>query len=111
MLWAGFLALILACLAIDLGAFKHRHERGEEMTLREATTWTFIWITVGLAFSGVIWFIYQYGVDGQTIATPHGPIAHDGRQAALLYLTAFVLEKSLSIDNLFVIVRVITMLF
>lgn len=106
MLWVGFLLLVFACLAIDLGAFRRRHKHGEDMTLREATVWTLIWISVGVAFSGVIYYIYQHGIGGAVLDTRAGIVRGDGGHAATLYLTAFVLEKSLSIDNLFVIALV-----
>ncbi len=102
-LWIGFLLLVLACLALDLGAFHRRHADGSGMTLREAVRWTAIWIAVGVAFSGVIFVLYQYKIDGAVLHTPKGLVEHDGTQASLLYLTAYLLEKSLSIDNLFVI--------
>ena len=102
-LWIGFLLLVLACLALDLGAFHRRHADGSGTTLREAVRWTAIWIAVGVAFSGVIYVLYQFKVDGAVLHTPKGHVEHDGTQASLLYLTAYLLEKSLSIDNLFVI--------
>jgi tellurite resistance protein TerC len=106
MLWIGFLVLIVACLALDLGAFHQRHRDGSDISLAEAGRWTAIWIGVGVAFSGIIYVIYQWGVDGRVLHTPKGFVPHDGAQAALLYLTAYLLEKSLSIDNLFVITLV-----
>lgn len=106
MLWVGFLVLIIACLALDLGAFRQRHRDGGDISLREAARWTAIWIAAGVAFSAVIYVIYQWGIDGRMLHTTKGFVPHDGTQAALLYLTAYLLEKSLSVDNLFVITLV-----
>jgi len=97
-LWLGFTALVVLLLVLDLGVF-HRH--AHEVTLREASMWTIIWISLGLAFTGVVYLIYQgrwFGahIAGATSGTSAG-------QAALLYVTGYVLEKSLSVDNIFVI--------
>jgi tellurite resistance protein TerC len=96
--WLGFTALVVALLALDLGVF-HRH--AHEVSLREAGLWTVVWITLGLSFSGVVYLIYGghfFGaqVSGSAASTSPG-------QATLLYLTGYVLEESLSVDNIFVI--------
>lgn len=80
-LWGGFFALVAAMLALDLGVF---HRKSEKLELKEAAIWSFVWIGVGLAFNVFIYF--QFGVE-----------------KALEFLTAYVVEKSLSVDNLFVI--------
>lgn len=100
-LWVGFLLLVVGCLALDLGVFRKRGESA--MTLRKAMGWSLVWIAAGVSFSGVIYFIYERGLAGAVLHTGSGGAVHDGAQAALLYLTAYLLEKSLSIDNLFVI--------
>jgi tellurite resistance protein TerC len=98
-LWSGFVAIVIALLALDLGVFNRRpHEIG----LREAAGWTALWISVGLCFSGVIWFVYEQGLFGITIHDDPAHLVKGGWQAALQYLTGYVLEKSLSIDNIFV---------
>lgn len=101
-LWTGFILVILSCLALDLGSFRRRHAHGEAMSMREAARWTIIWIAVGLGFSGVIYLVYEHAWSGFTLLTIDGEVRNDGTQAAVLYLTAYLLEKSLSIDNLFV---------
>jgi tellurite resistance protein TerC len=100
-LWVGFLLLVVGCLALDLGVFRKRSEGA--MTLRKAMGWSLVWIAAGVSFAGVIYFVYERGLAGAILHTGEGATIHDGGQAALLYLTAYVLEKSLSIDNLFVI--------
>jgi len=79
-LWAGFVALVLAFLALDLGVF---HKRDEPVSIRNALGWTAIWVAVSLAFNALLW--WRFG----------GPKAAE-------FLTGYLLEKSLSVDNLFV---------
>jgi tellurite resistance protein TerC len=96
-LWLGFTALIVTLLMLDLGVF-HRHAR--QVTWREAGMWTLVWISVGLSFTGVVYMIYEGHLFGMPVDRP-SPLS--GGEAALLYLTGYVLEESLSIDNIFVI--------
>ncbi len=103
-LWLGFTALVVLLLALDLGIF-HRHSR--EVTIREAGMWTGVWITVGLAFTGVVYLIYDQNWFGATLGVdPVTGHAGGAGQAALLYITGYVLEESLSIDNIFVIAMI-----
>ncbi|HWO13465.1 MAG TPA: TerC family protein [Polyangiaceae bacterium] len=95
-LWLGFSALVLLLLILDLGVF-HRH--AHEVTLREASIWTVVWISLGLAFTGVVYLIYDRHWFGAEVGGTGGSAGH----AALLYVTGYVLEKSLSVDNIFVI--------
>jgi tellurite resistance protein TerC len=98
MVWvyAGFIAFVVALLALDLGVF-HRHPH--RIRTREALAWSLLWIAVGVGFTGVVYFAYDDGwggyVDMQT--------THSGSAAALAYLTSYVVEKSLAVDNIFVI--------
>ncbi len=96
-LWLGFTALIVTLLMLDLGVF-HRHAR--QVSWREAGIWTLVWITVGLSFTGVVYMIYEGHLFGMLVTRPS---SLHGSEAALLYLTGYVLEESLSIDNIFVI--------
>jgi tellurite resistance protein TerC len=105
-LWTGFILVVLACLALDLGAFRRRHAHGESMSMAEAARWTMIWIVVGVLFSGIIYLIYEHAWLGFSLETIDGKVRNDGTQAAALYLTAYLLEKSLSVDNLFVMALV-----
>lgn len=101
-LWTAFIVLVLACLALDLGAFGRRHAHGESMSMQEAVRWSALWIAVGVAFSFAIYLVYEHGLAGFTLHTIDGDSPQDGGHAAALYLTAYLLEKSLSVDNLFV---------
>jgi tellurite resistance protein TerC len=99
-LWLGFTALIIALLMLDLGVF---HRQARQVTWREAGVWTLVWIGVGLAFTGVVYMIYEGHWFGARLSRAHGI---GGADAALLYLTGYVLEESLSVDNIFVIALV-----
>lgn len=97
--WIAFLALIVALLALDLGVL---NRRAHAPTMREALGWSAMWVSIGLAFSGVVFCLYEF----KWIGTYEGIIAYSGVDAMLTYLTGFVLEESLSIDNLFVMVLI-----
>lgn len=80
LLWAGFIGLVLVFLALDLGVF---HRKAHAVSSKEALVWTIIWISLSLAFNAWIYFEF-------------------GREAGLQYLTGYLIEKALSIDNIFV---------
>lgn len=82
--WIAFNLLILGMLALDLGLF---HRRAHEVSLREAAAWSALWVALGLAFGAGF---YRFA----------------GRHTALEYITGYLLEKSLSVDNLFVFVMI-----
>jgi tellurite resistance protein TerC len=100
-IWVGFILFVLLMLALDLGVF-HRH--AHVVSVREALVWSAIWISLGLAFAVFVYFGYEYrwmglgalpdAVDGRI---------NDGASATVKYLTGYVIEKSLSVDNIFVI--------
>ncbi|MFH1680044.1 MAG: TerC/Alx family metal homeostasis membrane protein [Candidatus Eisenbacteria bacterium] len=104
LLWAGFIALVVALLALDLGIF---HRRAHAVSLREALFWSAIWITCGLLFSKFVYFGYEHHWFGLgTAADPVDRAMNDGGTAAVKYITGFVVEKSLSADNIFVIAMI-----
>ena len=82
--WVGFTLFVLAMLAIDLGVF---HREAHEVSIREAATWSAVWITLALLFC---FGIYQWM----------------GAQAGLEFLTGYLIEKALSVDNIFVFVLI-----
>ena len=95
-LWIGFLLLVALFLALDLGVF---HRQQHVVGFREAMAWTAVWIACSLAFNVFIYVAY----DNHWLGLGTLPFqATNGREAALSYLTAYVLEKSLSLDNIFV---------
>ena len=87
-LWASFIGLVLAFLALDLGLF---HRRDEPISTRQALAWTGVWVAVSLAFNALVaqWF---------------------GAGPAAEFLTGYLIEKSLSVDNLFVFLVIFTTL-
>jgi len=91
--WIGFLGLIFTFLALDLGVF---HKKNQEISTKDALFWTVIWITVALSFSIFIHRAYDLG----WVNNPEGL---EGKEAVLLYITGYLIEKSLSLDNIFVI--------
>ncbi len=80
LLWGGFLVFVLAMLALDLGVF---HRKAHEVSLKEAVTWSLVWIGLAFVFNAGIYFWF-------------------GTEPALQFLTGYLIEKALSIDNLFV---------
>ena len=82
--WIGFLVFVLAMLALDLGVF---HRKAHEISVREAAAWSATWIVLALLFAGGI---YLYA----------------GHVPATEFLTGYLIEKSLSIDNIFVIAMI-----
>jgi len=82
--WVGFVAFVLAMLALDLGVF---HREAHEVRPKEAAIWTTIWVALALAFAGGLYKLY-------------------GHEVGLTFLTGYVIEESLSIDNIFVIVLI-----
>jgi len=92
-IWIIFIAFILVFLALDLGVF---NKENHVIKTKEASIWTAIWVTVALSFSGVIYWLFANGmVDNPTGLTPNN--------AVLKYITGYLIELSLSVDNVFVI--------
>ncbi len=97
LIWAGFLALILFFLAIDLGVF---NKTPRVISTREALAWTLFYVSLSLAFSGAVFALFEH--DWAGIAS-NAPVHLDGRRAVIQYLTGYVVEYSLSLDNVVVI--------
>ena len=96
-LWIAFAVLIAALLALDLFVV---HREDEEITTRQALLWTGFYSVLALLFSLAVHAMY----DADWFAA--SPEAGDGAKAALDFLTAWVVEKSLSLDNIFIIALV-----
>jgi tellurite resistance protein TerC len=79
-LWVGFNVFVLAMLALDLGVF---HRTAHAVTFKESIAWTVVWVALALLFNGGVWYYY-------------------GQQKALEFFTGYLIEKSLSVDNVFV---------
>ena len=106
--WSGFVAFVLMLLALDLGVF---HRKAHVVSMKEALGWSAVWITLGLSFSVFIYFAYDRGWFGlgETIDVVGGA-RNDAGDATMKYLTGYVIEKSLSVDNIFVIAMIFTFL-
>jgi tellurite resistance protein TerC len=96
--WVGFFTLVAALLALDLGVL---NRKAHAPTLKSAAYWTAAWMALGLAFSGVVYLIYENGwLDAKLIGKG---IGGNGNEATITYVSAYLLEQALSIDNIFVI--------
>jgi tellurite resistance protein TerC len=82
--WAAFIVFVIAMLALDVFVL---HRSAHEVSLREAGIWSTIWIVLGLGFAGLVW-------------------AWEGSDTAQAYLAGYLIEKSLSVDNIFLFVAI-----
>ena len=108
-LWVGFLLFVFLMLALDLGVF-HRH--AHTIKVREALIWSGVWIGLALVFNVFVYFAYEHhllgigrsgGAGGAVALDPVDQAPLDGHTAAIKFFTGYVIEKSLSVDNIFVI--------
>ena len=105
--YAGFTAFVLLLLALDLGVF---HRQAHEVSFKEAATWSVVWVTTALLFN-YGFYLYAastFPVDPRLAAIPGFDAAAAARQVGLEFLTGYVVEKSLAVDNIFVFVVVFT---
>lgn len=92
-IWGSFLVLIFIFLALDLGVF---NKNDHIIKTKEAGIWTAVWVTVAFSFSAVIYWLFSANlIDNPTGLTPNN--------AVIKYITGYLIELSLSIDNVFVI--------
>ncbi len=99
-IWLGFLGLIAALLALDLGVL---NRRAHVISIKEALGWTAFWIALALIFNAGVYYLYEHHwFDiGRQIGSELS-----GRKAALQFFTGYIVEKSLSLDNIFVIAMI-----
>jgi tellurite resistance protein TerC len=83
-LWGAFSLFVLGMLALDLGVF---HRKSHAISVKEALTWTAVWITLAMLFNLFVYYYFD-------------------KEKALEFFTAYLVEKSLSIDNIFVIIMI-----
>lgn len=93
-IWIGFLVLIVFLLALDLGVL---NRKSHEISTKEALRWTTLWVSLSLLFSVFIYFAYENNWPVEAGE------AYSGRKAVLTYITGYLVEQSLSVDNIFVI--------
>ena len=96
LVWGGFIVLFLALLFLDLAVL---HRESEELSVPQALFWTAVWICVAACFSFVIYGLYEHQWFG-FVPDDDGPAR--GADAVLQYVTGYLLEWSLSVDNIFV---------
>jgi tellurite resistance protein TerC len=84
--WIAFIVFVLAMLALDLGVF---HRQAHAVKVKEALTWSLVWIALACVFGGLVYFMF-------------------GQERALEFAAGYVIEKALSVDNLFVFVVLFT---
>jgi len=82
--WILFNAFVLIMLALDLGVF---HRKTHEVSVKEALTWTFVWVFLAMVFNAIIFY-------------------WKGQQSALEFFTGYLVEKALSVDNIFVFIMI-----
>ena len=100
-LYVGFTAFVLVVLALDLGVF---HRKAHEVSVREASIWTGVWIGLAFLFNFLFYLFarHRFATDGRYLAIPGFDPDAQAKTSALEFLTGFVVEKSLAVDNIFV---------
>lgn len=109
-----FLLLVVVFLILDLGVF---HREAHEVRMKEAVIWSVVWLSIGLSFTAFVYFAYEYhwldlglntrifnpaaALNASQPLIIYGEV--NGSTAAVQYLTGYVVEKSLAMDNIFVI--------
>lgn len=91
--WAGFIAFVLAMLALDLLVLGGK--KAHTVSAREALAWTAVWVTLSLSFAALMWW-WLDGTAGRAVANAK----------ALEFLTGYLIELSLSVDNIFVFIMI-----
>lgn len=93
-IWVAFLGFVLAMLALDLGVF---HKEAHEVKIKEALIWSGVWIALALVFNLGLFFTWE-SIYPNSEYTPN--------EAGLAFLTGYIVEKALSVDNIFVFLMV-----
>jgi tellurite resistance protein TerC len=93
-IWVAFNLFVLAMLALDLGVF-HRH--AHTVSVREAAVWSVVWISLAMLFNVGLYFLWERISPNST---------YNNGEAALAFFTGYLIEKSLSVDNIFVFVLI-----
>src|SRR5690606_19094162 len=104
LVYAGFVAIVLVLLALDLGVF---HKKAHVVGMREALGWTGVWVTTAMLFSVAVYFMYDrhflgLGLEVPVLGRPGARETVEAFDAWKLFVTGYVVEESLSLDNVFV---------
>ena len=99
--YLAFTGFVLALLALDLGVF---HKKSHEVSFKEASIWTAVWISLAFVFNVLFYFYakHQFSTEERFLSIPGFDAETQAKTTALEFLTGFVVEKSLAIDNIFV---------
>ena len=95
-LWVVFVAIVLAALFVDFVVLKK--QGAHEVGVREALNWSVLWVALSLAFNGLLWWAVKDTTGSTAIAT----------EKSLEFLTGYLIEKSLAVDNIFVFLMIFT---
>jgi tellurite resistance protein TerC len=103
--YAGFTLFVLILLSIDLGVF---NRKAHVISFREAATWSAVWITLSLIFNFLLYryALWKFPQDERLMAIPGFNPVEAAQRVGLEFLTGYIIEKSLSVDNIFVFVVV-----
>lgn len=97
MVWIIFLLIVFALLALDLGFF---HKSNKAVSMKESLAWTGVWVTIALLFGGVVYWMYAENILNVN------PKGYSATKAMVDYYTGYVIEESLSLDNIFVMAMI-----
>jgi tellurite resistance protein TerC len=105
--YVGFTLFVFALLALDLGIF---HRKAHEVSFKESLTWSIIWISLALLFNFLFYkyALWKFAEDTRLLSVPGFDPDSAAKQSALEFLTGYIVEKSLAVDNIFVFVVVFT---
>jgi tellurite resistance protein TerC len=103
--YALFTIFVLGMLALDLGVF---HRKAHEVSFKEASIWSIVWVTLALVFNFVLYryALWKFPQDERLLALPGFDASLAAWNVGLEFLTGYVIEKSLSVDNIFIFVMV-----
>ena len=101
--YAAFASFVILLLALDLGVF---HRNSHAVSFKEATVWSVVWITLALSFNLVLYkfALWKFHQDPRLSAIPGFDPSAAASQVSLEFLTGYIIEKSLSVDNIFIFV-------
>jgi tellurite resistance protein TerC len=100
-IYAGFLTVVLALILLDLCVLNRKQQT---VTVWKALRWTAVWISLALLINGFVYLLYS----GSLPISPQSPHGLSGMEAAMQFFTGYLVEYSLSVDNIFVIALIIT---
>lgn len=94
-MWGSFIGFVIIMLALDL--FVLGGKKSHKVSIKEAASWSVVWVLLAFTFNGLLWW-YLKGTAGEAVAD----------QKALEFFTGYIIEKSLSVDNVFIFLMIFT---